>query len=188
LAAAADAFLKAMNTGGPALTDAATLRPAILEQLARDGAPKRFEGEKWFNDLVDAAVVGIGGQIAAMQADVASSPPSSSERPDSLLAAYGVATFLGNNRHYKALGRTISDAIYATAVELGPGVSVSEMEMLIRWWVDKMSRATPPWRDAIMAAINCAGRVDTGDVPYNLPLTEHEFFAVAGALDASRGA
>jgi hypothetical protein len=99
-----------------------------------------------------------------------------------------VAVFLSNYRHYKALGRTISDAIYAAAVELGPGVSVDEMETLIRWWVAKMDGSTPLERKALWKAIDVIGRADIGDTPYNLPLTEHEFFAVAGALDASRGA
>lgn len=117
---------------GPLMPDTATLRPGIVADLHEKGMPKGLEGA-WLDDVVNRLSLFFGMTIALVSI---TRPPPSPDSPNIMLIAFVVSRLEAHQRRlYGAQHESadtssqwvIENALVATAVEAGPGVSVANV-------------------------------------------------------------
>jgi hypothetical protein len=149
------------------------LRAGIVQSLERDGMPKGPR-EPWLEELIDNRLALASAGLSHMSA---SRPVE--DRPDTFAMVVGFGTFWA--AYMARVGVPLDKLLVDVAGDLGPGVGSGELFRLVGWVVPRLKNA--PFRTAL-ATISEATELPLA----NISLTAHEFYALAGTIDALRGA
>jgi hypothetical protein len=176
------AFRSPSDSARP-LSDPDVLRPLVARALIRDGFSPKSLGQNGFRELVKVKTQLESWALLIYEMNKSPQAPG---QPEGVLVALGVMTFLRN--HKIARGR-IDDALYATSTELGPGISIAEMQAAVHLFFRQFGRLSVKERKLQLVAMARLGEFVRGcdDLPINMTLTENEFCAIAGTLDRVNG-
>jgi hypothetical protein len=180
LAKAAEYFAKEDHSGLSYLTDPARIRAAVLEKLKGDGMPVDASGP-WLDRLVDTQVELVRQKLITMSSLAPADPTV-----DYRIAGFALAAI--EHCRSAAPNAPLEDVLYEAAVEIGPGVSLDDMKVLLGWQEARRAHLTPQMKYAHWWAVRTAGQAHSCDRRMNLVVTVDEYERrVGGVLDELRG-